>query len=257
MWTLSSDVDRRLRRGWREFALITQVLGWTFVVCACVPEKVTVASSPGFQPSAVHTIAVLPFRTLATPQRYTPTSPDTYAAPSEIRSQFRLPTGAESGEGRSDSRLMSVSHFAAEKITKMVYESLKARTGVRLIPQDVVKSTLAESASQQSSASMRERIKHVAERLQVDAVLVGLVRTYRERIGSKIGATPAAVGFEVQMVRPSDGKVNWTGEYYEEQKPLNEDLLGFIERRGAFVTAAELAEYGVQQVMKEFPVGLR
>ena len=35
---------------------------------------------------------------------------------------------------------------------------------------------------------------------------------------------------------------------------MTEDLLGFLQR-WSFVTAAELAEYGVDEVLKEFPFG--
>ena len=32
-------------------------------------------------------------------------------------------------------------------------------------------------------------------------------------------------------------------------------VIRFIERKGAFVTAQELAAYGVEKVLKEFPYG--
>ncbi len=98
--------------------------------------------------------------------------------------------------------------------------------------------------------------QEVGTRLKVDGVVAGLVRTYREREGSKLGAKPAAVGFEVYLLRPSDGMVLWTGEFFEEQKPLNQDVVGFFEKGGGFVTADKLAELGVNKVMKAFPVGL-
>ncbi|MCA9478897.1 MAG: hypothetical protein KC545_00875, partial [Nitrospira sp.] len=61
--------------------------------------------------------------------------------------------------------------------------------------------------------------------------------------------------FELYLVRPSDGTALWKGEYYEEQKPLTEDVVGFFEKGGGFVTVDELADLGVQKVMKAFPVG--
>jgi hypothetical protein len=97
--------------------------------------------------------------------------------------------------------------------------------------------------------------QEVGDRLKVDGVLMGLVRTYREREGSRLGANPAAVGFEVFLVNPADGVVLWKGEFFEEQKPLTQDVVGFFEKSGGFVTAKELAELGVQKVMKTFPVG--
>jgi hypothetical protein len=49
--------------------------------------------------------------------------------------------------------------------------------------------------------------------------------------------------------------VLWEGNYYEKQRPMTEDLMGFIQRHGVFVTAEELAIYGVEQMLIEFPFG--
>jgi hypothetical protein len=49
--------------------------------------------------------------------------------------------------------------------------------------------------------------------------------------------------------------VLWKGEFFEEQKPLTQDIVGFFEKSGGFVTAQELAELGVKKVMETFPVG--
>ena len=45
------------------------------------------------------------------------------------------------------------------------------------------------------------------------------------------------------------------GDYFEEQKPLTEDLKGFLERGGKWVTAEELARSGAKQVMQRLPLG--
>jgi hypothetical protein len=95
----------------------------------------------------------------------------------------------------------------------------------------------------------------VAKQLKADASLIGQVRVYRERVGGRFGASPpATVGFEAKVVA-ADGQVLWEGNYYEKQRPMTEDLMGFIQRRGVFVTAEELAAYGVEHMLNEFPFG--
>ncbi len=231
--------------------LLSSLLG----LGACVPPKVTVHSSPNFQPVTIRTLAVLPFQTLSTPQQYVSRPSQGLVNPPEIRSQFQLPSAQSERGLLTSAEPRKVSILAAQRITKMVYESLEHRAGVRLIPSLNVNTALTSYSSQELTANWKETVKAIGTRLEVDAVVMGLVRTYRERVGTKIGATPAVVGFEVHLVDPRSGRIHWTGEYYEEQKPMNEDLLGFIERRGAFVTASELAQYGVQNMMKQFPVG--
>jgi hypothetical protein len=94
----------------------------------------------------------------------------------------------------------------------------------------------------------------VATRLKADAALFGRVLVYQERVGSRLGANPpATVGFEAKVVA-ADGQLLWVGGYYERQRPMNEDLFGFLQR-WAFVTAEELAEYGVDEVLRDFPFG--
>jgi hypothetical protein len=46
------------------------------------------------------------------------------------------------------------------------------------------------------------------------------------------------------------------GNYYERQRPMIEDMMGFVQRWGMFVTAEELATYGVDHLLLEFPFGL-
>ena len=157
-------------------------------------------------------------------------------------------------EGTRDPK--TVSALAAQRITKMVYRALRHRPGVDIVSPDHVTQALVAEGVGEESFSLREKVNQVGADLGADAVLVGLVRIYRERVGTKIAATPAVVGFETHLIDPKSGKVLWTGEFYEEQKPLNQDALGFFERRGAFVTADVLAESGVRKMMKKFPVGL-
>ena len=109
--------------------------------------------------------------------------------------------------------------------------------------------------SNQATGSAEATAAAVAQKMKTDAALVGQVLVYQERVGSRLGANPpAAVGFEVKVVA-ADGQVLWIGNYYERQRPMTEDFVGFLQRWGAFVTAEELARYGVDEVMKVFPFG--
>jgi hypothetical protein len=95
----------------------------------------------------------------------------------------------------------------------------------------------------------------VAKQLKADASLIGQVSVYQERVGGRFGASPpATVGFEAKVIA-ADGQVLWEGNYYEKQRPMIEDVMGFIQRHGVFVTAEELASYGVEHLLLEFPFG--
>jgi hypothetical protein len=113
---------------------------------------------------------------------------------------------------------------------------------------------LASPATPQSPAGQSPAVA-VAKQLKVDASLIGQVSVYQERVGGRFGANPpATVGFEAKVVA-ADGQVLWEGNYYERQRPMTEDVMGFIQRHGVFVTAEELAIYGVEHMLLEFPFG--
>jgi hypothetical protein len=234
--------------------VLTWLIGWCCLGFGCVPSKVQTQASSQFNPSGISSVAVLPFQTIQTPQWKNGPSRGGIRDPEEIRTQFRLP-GTDQVDGTESKRdLYVVSETAAQRITAKVVSMLGTRALLRVIgPSET--SAMAGKPSQEVQPSLKAIAQEVGTRLQVDGVLTGLVRTYRNREGSKLGAKPAAVGFEMYLVRPSDGTVLWTGEFFEEQKPLTQDVMGFFEKGGGFITAEELADLGVEKVMNEFPVG--
>ncbi len=235
-------------------AVLIGMLGWLMFVLGCVPSKVQTQSVPQFDPSAISSIAVLRFQAMQAPQWGYGQSRGAAQDPEEIRTQFRLPGADQAQRAHSKQDLYSVSEMAAEAITARVEAVLRKRPTLRVIGSD--DSDFPEDFGAKISATSLEMVaKEVGDRLKVDGVLMGRVRTYREREGTRLGAKPAAVGFEIFLVQPSDGTVLWKGEFFEEQKPLNQDVVGFFEKGGGFVTARELSEIGVQKVLATFPVG--
>ncbi len=234
--------------------VLVGMFGWFMVVLGCVPSKVQTQSAPKFDPSAISSIAVLRFQTIQAPKWGYGQSRGGVQDPEELRTQFRLP-GADQAQRSHSKQDLSVSEMAAEAITARVEAVLRQRSTLRIIGVD--DRDFPEDLGAKSSASSLTMIaREVGDRLKVDGVLMGRVRTYREREGTRLGAKPAAVGFEMFLVQPSDGTVLWKGEFFEEQKPLNQDVVGFFEKGGGFVTAQELSEIGVQKVLETFPVGL-
>lgn len=234
--------------------LVISLIGWWSLGSGCVPSKVQVQASPQFDPSRISSLAILPFQAIQTPQWGSSSTRGGVRDSEEIRTQFRLPGTDQVQMMDSRKERFLVSDTAAQRITTKVVSALSGRPSLRVIgPEE--SSAILSKGSQEAQSTLNVMAQEVGTRLKVDGVLTGLVRTYRERDGSKLGAKPAAVGFEVYLLRPSDGMVLWTGEFFEQQKPLTEDLVGFFEA-GGFVTVDKLAELGVQKVMKAFPVGL-
>lgn len=243
---------RRHGRGVRARARVTAViLAGLALVIGCAPAKVRTSASPQIDQYRVKTVALMPLTSLVTPQAKDrePMIPVTPAGVERSNIQIATPPAGE----RAPAATKAVPDFAPDKITEMFYGRLKFWEGITILPPDEGRRTLA-MLQLSATAPPSELARELARAMSVDAVLLGRVDIYREREGGKFGADSAAVGFEVRLVA-ADGKTLWVGNYYEKQKPMIEDFSGFIERKGVFVTAEELARYGVEHVLEEFPFG--
>ena len=146
--------------------------------------------------------------------------------------------------------------IAGEKVADVFYRKLNVREGLAVVPPQMVRETMPAITA---SVASRSLLRDLGERLDAGAVLEGTVEVYQERKGSAIGLEraedAAAVGFSVRLVSVKDGKTLWTGEYYERQRPLTEDLSGFLERGVRFLTVEQLANSAVDHVLRGFPLG--
>ncbi|MDZ4732563.1 MAG: hypothetical protein SGJ16_03120 [Nitrospirota bacterium] len=229
-------------------ALTLMVL--VLAVVGCSGSKVTTKSSAELPHYRIRTIALVPFTTLATPQ-VRDVVDQTFLVPSGARGSdiaIAVPTNTEQALRQT----VTVPASAGATITQLLWSKLRTRQGVTVLAPSEAANALASSVTPQSSAG---RSPAAAKQLKVDATLTGQVSVYQERVGGRFGANPpATVGFEAKVVA-ADGQVLWEGNYYERQRPLTEDVMGFIQRHGVFVTAEELAIYGVEHMLLEFPFG--
>lgn len=225
------------------------LVGAALVTAGCSGSKVTTRSSAELPQYRVQSLVVVPFTSMVTPQ--VRDQGDAYlSAPQSVRRSdiaVSLPSNTEPALRQT----VAVPAHAADKVTQLFWNRLQKRRGLivlagaeawKKLPPDTAKTLESQGAT-------------VARQLKADAALVGDVSVYQERVGSRLGASPpASVGFEVKVVA-ADGQVLWVGNYYERQRPMTEDLMGFLQRWGAFVTADELAEYGVDALLDQFPFG--
>ena len=146
--------------------------------------------------------------------------------------------------------------IAAEKLAELFYLKLNAREGIVVVPPRNVRGALPALPA---AAVSRTQLRELGERLDVGAVLEGTVEVYKERKGSAIGLDrsedAAEVGFTVRLVSVKDGEVLWTGDYYERQRPMIEDISGFLERGARYLTVEQLADSAVDHVLRGFPLG--
>lgn len=145
---------------------------------------------------------------------------------------------------------------AGDKLAELFYRKLNVREGLAVVPPNSVRDAVPAVPT---VVTNRALLRKLGERLNVGAVLEGTVEVYKERKGTQYGLDrpedAAAVGFSARLVSVKDGTILWIGEYYERQRPLTEDLSGFLERGARFLTVDQLADSAVNHVLKGFPLG--
>lgn len=120
----------------------------------------------------------------------------------------------------------------------------------------IVADTEVQQVEQTSpSAVGAGRLKQLGELVFADAVLVGRMQRFRERVGDEWGArSPASVAFVLDLVDVRRGDIIWTARFDETQKPLSENIFAIsqISQRGIrWLSAEQLAQAGVKQAIDQ------
>lgn len=111
-----------------------------------------------------------------------------------------------------------------------------------------------------SSAGMlteRTLLAQAGRSAKADTVLTGYIYRYEERVGTAYAASrPASVAFSIHLIRSADGADVWFGYVDDTQQTLSENLFNvaaFWQRKGRWVSAHEMAEAGLTEMLNKFP----
>jgi len=112
-------------------------------------------------------------------------------------------------------------------------------------------------AGETAPVSDLQRAEQIGKILKTSTVLFGTVSTYMERDGTAYAISrPASVGITVQLIHAEDGHLLWQASYNETQKSLFADISAyrlFFRRGSRWLTASELSEDAVEQLMEASP----
>jgi hypothetical protein len=126
-----------------------------------------------------------------------------------------------------------------------------------VFPEQTDVSPINLQADKNGVVRMNQLVATVGDTDTVDAILVGYLFHFKERVGTRYSVdSPASVSFSLFLTRVSDGRIVWRGVFEETQQALSENLLklgAFIKRKGRWVTARKLAAEGLENMMLTFP----
>ena len=142
-------------------------------------------------------------------------------------------------------------------ITNYVQEILQKRMGEKVIPLKKAMNAYIEMPKNEFSDTPRALAQTLGQVLGADLMVAGFVLRYKKRIGSAMAISePASVGFAAYLLNVANGRMLWSASFSETQHSLSENILdarAFFKRGAKWLTADELARYGVNKIFEKFP----
>ena len=140
---------------------------------------------------------------------------------------------------------------AAELLARITYSVMNSLPNWQIVSESEVR----EVSQTISAAEEAVRLRQLGEMVYADAVMIGRVRRFRERVGDEWGAkSPASVGFVLELHDVRRGDIVWSASFDETQKSLSENIfaIGDIGARGVrWLTAEQLAQEGVKKAVAQ------
>ena len=146
---------------------------------------------------------------------------------------------------------------AEKKVGRFAYDALSKKFHERLVPFEEVRQTYETLSIDPKTDTPRLVGQKLGKALRTEYVLVGAVWRYSDRIAEN-GSTkiPASVAFVCYLVHVETGERLWKKSFDKAQKTLMENVLDakdFFQQGAKWLTADELARFGVNKILKDLP----
>lgn len=142
-------------------------------------------------------------------------------------------------------------------LTGFAQDLLQVRYGEKVIPTVDVMRAYRQMPKDEFKDTPLDLTQRLGKTLSANAMIVGAVWKYRDRRGgTRAVQSPASVAFAVHFVEVETGNVLWSKAFAETQRSLSENILkapDFFARGARWLTADELARFGMKEIFKDFP----
>jgi len=194
------------------------------VACSFGSQNIQTRHSTDIEGRRIRRIAVVP--------------PSSMSAEQKVKTPYTSPSPADTKTSEQD---------AADLLAKFVYSGMTSMPGWQIVGDSEVRD-VADSLEPMSEPA---RLRKIGEMAYADAVMVGRVQRYRERVGNELGVkSPASIAFVIDLIDVRRGDIVWSARFDETQRPLSENILGIgdIGQRGIkWLTADQLMQDGVKK----------
>jgi len=152
-----------------------------------------------------------------------------------------------------------VSKEIADGLSELLFEKLTKKNGQKWVSPREAASAFSRLASSNPTLTDRDIFVQIGKALSADGLLGGHVYRWHDREGTDYAAShPASVAFDLYLMSAADGVVLWKARFDKTQLSLSENLFDiqtFFKAKGRWMTAAELAEIGLDEMVEPFSEG--
>ena len=176
---------------------------------------------------------------------------------------FLIERGEEPGRGvvcsicKGVHRTGEIVPGSQHTLTRELYGRMEALQTFQVLPLEKMEAALSSWDKKKLEEKPLSSSIRLGKELMVDYAMIGILFRFEERIGSSLGVErPASVVFDLHLFRLRDGVKVWDGNMDETQRPLSENLFqvgSFVRRKAKWLTAEELAEVGMEEMLKKLP----
>jgi len=147
---------------------------------------------------------------------------------------------------------------AEKTMTRLLQEVLRKRFGERMVPLRIALETWEGLKNDNPTVPPSLVAKKTGEALQAQYVVLGNVWRFKERRGTAISSeSQASVAFTIYLLNVENGNIIWRATFEKTQQALSDNVLAasdFFKQGARWLTAEELARFGIKQILKKFPV---
>jgi hypothetical protein len=227
-----------MKRSWKY--AVQGMMGFILFTCVmlCACSNPAIRPEPERQASNHKTILVLPFRNVST--LYEPNiSARCYLCGQVITTGY-------------------VPDSAGPFLTSELISLMEKSKTYTIISSDDSQDILSGmSGTHNAALAYLDLYVKAGKRAGTDAVLIGHIFRFQERKGNRASVeSPASVAFDLHLIDVNSGEIIWTAKFDQTQRPLSDNLLeldSFIKRGASWVTAEQLAQGGLENILRRFP----
>ncbi|MEW5911720.1 MAG: hypothetical protein AB1814_04140 [Thermodesulfobacteriota bacterium] len=200
-----------------------------------------------------------------TPRKSAAVPPEKLWTPSKLAVlPFETVRGAPGGRGPAWGPLTRAAHVggpimpgATQSMDNAVANMLPRICSIPLVPAAQASLVFQRLSGRDLEDTLRDEIMATGRQLGADAVMVGFIYRFSQREGGSYSVTrPAAVSFDLSVVRTRDGAIIWRDSFEERQQSLAQNFLlleQYMRYGMRWYTAQELGAIGLEQILARFP----